>query len=238
MKTKKKPLPPERLEDAKRLKAIYEGKKSKLGLSQESVAEALGVGQSAIAAIFNGVNTLNASSAAALAKVLKVGVEEFSPSIAKEITDMFSAVEMVDRGNTQYEYPLFTTVSAGTFSECGSYTKHDAKTWIATTKKASEYAFWLEVSGHSMTAPQGSKPSFPEGVLILVDPAENINPGDYCIASLNNSEVTFKQYQVYGGQAQLEPLNPRYDIIKVTEGCRLIGRVVKAQWPDEAFESR
>ncbi|XQX23496.1 hypothetical protein ACOZ9R_05315, partial [Providencia alcalifaciens] len=27
--------------------------------------------------------------------------------------------------------------------------------WIPTAKKASDHAFWLEVEGHSMTAPQG-----------------------------------------------------------------------------------
>lgn len=39
MSAKKKPLTQEQLEDARRLKAIYEKKKNELGLSQESVAE-------------------------------------------------------------------------------------------------------------------------------------------------------------------------------------------------------
>ncbi len=86
-----------------------------------------------------------------------------------------------------------------------------------------------------MTAPQGSQPSFPEGMLILVDPAEDVLQGDFCVAILNNQEVTFKQYQMYGGQPQLEPLNPRYDIIKMNEGCRIIGKVIKAQWPEDTF---
>jgi len=136
----------------------------------------------------------------------------------------------------QYEYPLFAAVQAGSFCEVGTYTERDAKDWIATTRKASEHAFWLEVTGQSMTAPPGSRPSFPEGMLILIDPAEDVMTGDFCVAMLYNSEVTFKRYEMYGGRAQLEPLNPRYEIIKMTEGCRIIGKVVKAQWPDEAFD--
>ena len=235
MKQKKKPLNLEQIEDAKRLKAIYERRKAERGISQEDVADAIGVGQSAIASLLNGVNALNANNASELARYFNVGVEEFSPSLASEIAKMYSALGSQEIQSHKYEYPLFSEVHAGPFFEVGTFTERDAREWIATTKKASEMAFWLEVSGHSMTAPQGSRPSFPEGMLILVDPAESVMPGDFCIASLCNSEVTFKQYQMYGGRPQLEPLNPRYDIIKMSDGCRIIGKVIKAQWPDEAL---
>ncbi len=46
----------------------------------------------------------------------------------------------------------------------------------AQPKKASDCAFWLEVEGNSMTAPTGSKPSFPDGMLILVDPEQAVEP--------------------------------------------------------------
>uniref|UniRef100_UPI00006833E5 Repressor protein CI n=1 Tax=Lambdavirus lambda TaxID=10710 RepID=UPI00006833E5 len=92
MSTKKKPLTQEQLEDARRLKAIYEKKKNELGLSQESVADKMGMGQSGVGALFNGINALNAYNAALLAKILKVSVEEFSPSIAREIYEMYEAV--------------------------------------------------------------------------------------------------------------------------------------------------
>lgn len=58
MSTKKKPLTQEQLEDARRLKAIYEKKKNELGLSQESVADKMGMGQSGVGALFNGINAL------------------------------------------------------------------------------------------------------------------------------------------------------------------------------------
>jgi len=136
----------------------------------------------------------------------------------------------------QYEYPLFASVQAGPFSEVGSYTAKDAKAWVATTRKASSRAFWLEVKGHSMTAPQGVRPSFPEGMLILVDPEEPVETGDFCVASANaDSEATFKKYELDSGVSYLVPLNPAYRIIDCDHSIRIIGKVVKAQWPEETF---
>lgn len=216
--------------------SLFMQQKNELKLSQEAMAHELGIGQSAIAALLNGINALNAANAAAIARILRVSVEDFSPSLAEEIARMYQSVDDKKIHCKKYQYPLFTEVQAGPFFEVGTYTESDAKAWIATTRKASDLAFWLEVSGHSMTAPQGSRPSFPEGMLILVDPAENVAAEDYCIASLCNSEIIFKQYQIYGGKPQLEPLNPRYDIIKITDGNRIIGKVITAQWPEDTFD--
>ncbi len=72
---------------------------------------------------------------------------------------------------------FFSHVQAGMFSpELRTFTKSDAEKWVSTTKKASGSAFWLEVEGNSMTAPTGYKPSFPDGMLILVDPEQTVEP--------------------------------------------------------------
>ncbi len=90
-----------------------------------------------------------------------------------------------------------------------------------------------------MTAPPGGRPSFPEGILILVDPEQEVKPGDFCVAGIyNNSEVTFKRFVWEDGTPWLEPLNtnPRYQSIPCNENCRIIGKVVKAQWSEDTFE--
>lgn len=94
----KKPLTPEQIADAQRLKAIFESKKQAHGISQESLAHELGVGQSAINQLLNGINKLTAANAAALAKALRVNVEDFSPSIASEISQMAQALKAGDNG--------------------------------------------------------------------------------------------------------------------------------------------
>ncbi|MCS2155500.1 LexA family transcriptional regulator [Scandinavium sp. H11S7] len=238
MRMKKKPLTAEQLADAGRLKAIFEAKKKTLGLSQETLAELMGMGQSGVAQLLNGANAINTTHAAQFAKILGVKVDDFSPTLAAEISAMFEAIANGGTHSSVFEYPLLTDVQAGSFTAVNSYTERDAKEWVSTTVKASNSAFWLEVSGHSMTAPPGVKPSFPEGMLILVDPEQDVEVGDFCVAGIfNDSEVTFKRFIWEDGKPWLEPLNPspRYQAIECNEHCRIIGKVVKAQWPENIF---
>lgn len=204
-----------------RLKSIRESK----GLSQAQLAKLCGY--SAASRIGNyelGERKISADDAIIISEALNVSPAEL----------LFGdKAEQVVRN---YEYPLFTKIQAGTFTANGnSYTEEDAVAWIPTAKKASDKAFWLEVEGHSMTAPQGGRPSFPEGMLILVDPAEDVEFGDFCVARMLNDEFTFKRLIRDGGVEYLEPLNPRYDLITINGNCQIVGKVVKSQWPDDTF---
>ncbi|EOI3591239.1 TPA: LexA family protein [Proteus mirabilis] len=204
-----------------RLKSIRESK----GLSQAQLAKLCGY--SAASRIGNyelGERKISADDAIVISEALGISPAEL----------MFgSQSEQVIKN---YEYPLFTKVQAGAFStEFNSYTQKDAVSWIPTAKKAGERAFWLEVEGQSMTAPPGGKPSFPEGMLILVDPDEEVEFGDFCVARLLNDEFTFKRLIREGGVEYLEPLNPRFDLIPINGNCTIIGKVIKSQWPDDTF---
>ncbi|MFS3633724.1 LexA family protein [Proteus mirabilis] len=204
-----------------RLKSIRESR----GLSQAQLAKLCGY--SAASRIGNyelGERKISADDALVISEALGVSPAEL----------MFG--DRSDQVVSNYEYPLFTKVQAGAFStEFNSYTQKDAVSWIPTAKKASERAFWLEVEGQSMTAPPGGKPSFPEGMLILVDPDEEVEFGDFCVARLLNDEFTFKRLIREGGVEYLEPLNPRYDLIPINGNCTIIGKVIKSQWPDDTF---
>lgn len=134
------------------------------------------------------------------------------------------------------KYPLFTTVQAGAFTTTSeSYTEKDAKAWIETSKKAGRRAFWLEVEGASMTAPAGNRPSFPEGILILVDPDQDVEVNDFCIARVNGNEFTFKKLIRDGGVNYLQPLNPQFPLLTCGDGCTFVGKVIMSQWPEEMF---
>ncbi|AYY81210.1 LexA family protein [Proteus vulgaris] len=204
-----------------RLKSIRESR----GLSQAQLAKLCGY--SAASRIGNyelGERKISADDAIVISEALGISPAEL----------MFGSQS--DQVIKNYEYPLFTKVQAGAFStEFNSYTQKDAVSWIPTAKKASERAFWLEVEGQSMTAPPGGKPSFPEGMLILVDPEEEVEFGDFCVARLLNDEFTFKRLIRESGTSYLEPLNPRYDLIPINGNCTIIGKVIKSQWPDDTF---
>lgn len=204
-----------------RLKSIRESR----GLSQAQLAKLCGY--SAASRIGNyelGERKISADDAIVISEALGISPAEL----------MFGSQS--DQVIKNYEYPLFTKVQAGAFStEFNSYTQKDAVSWIPTAKKASERSFWLVVEGQSMTAPPGGKPSFPEGMLILVDPEEEVEFGDFCVARLLNDEFTFKRLIREGGIEYLEPLNPRYDLIPINGNCTIIGKVIKSQWPDDTF---
>lgn len=231
--TKKKPLTTEELADAERLKSLFNIRKKELGFSQEDLAHHLGVGQSAVNQILNGSNRLNIKTASDIAQFLSVPVDRFSPSLAKEIREISRSVETHTEklpGDSVYQYPLLSWVQAGAFAEIdGQFTERDAKKYIYSTKRSVGAAFWLEVHGDSMTAPVGQKPSFPEGMFILIDPEQAAQSGDFCIA-VKDGMATFKKVIEDGWLTFLKPLNPQYPVIQLDTGCRLVGKVIDAKW--------
>lgn len=205
-----------------------------IGVTQEQLAEALGMTQGGIGHWLRGTRNPSLAEIGSIFEYLGIDGVYFNADGTFSTSGENSSAPV----KKQHEYPLFSSVQAGDFSLVGSYTARDSKALIATTKRASDDAFWLTVEGHSMTAPSGMKPSFPEGMLILVDPQEDVENGDFCVAGIyGNTEVTFKKFVREDGKPWLEPLNPnpRYQSIECNENCRIIGKVVKAQWPEETF---
>lgn len=231
--TKKKPLTNDEMADAARLKSLFTLRKGEKGFSQEDLAHYLGVGQSAVNQILNGTNRLNVKTASDIARFLSVPVDHFSPALAKEIREMSMSVESLsasDVGLKNYKYPLLSWVQAGAFAEMdGQFTESDAQRYVSSTKRATGNAFWLEVHGDSMTAPAGQKPSFPEGMLILVDPEQEAQPGEFCIA-VKGGMATFKKVVKDGWLTFLKPLNPQYPLIQVDPDCLVVGKVIDAKW--------
>lgn len=208
-----------------------------LGVTQDKLGEALGITQGGMGHWLRGTRKPSLDEIGAIFQYLGINNATFHADGTFTLSGELSDKPV----KKQYEYPMFTTVQAGEFAEVGTFTELDAQDWMATTKKAADNAFWLEVSGHSMTAPYGSKPSFPEGTFILVDPSlrGDVKHGDYVVAILHNQETTFKRYVIEDGEEWLEPLNTdrtRYHPILFSDGCRIIGKVVDAQWPGGTFD--
>lgn len=102
----KKPLTPDKKEECLRLKALFNSRKSELGLTQEKLAHALEMNQSSVSHYLNGVNPLNAPVAAAFARILGVEVSAFSERLAEEI-------EMMAAGNSSPRRDLTNAVLLG-----------------------------------------------------------------------------------------------------------------------------
>lgn len=122
--------------------------------------------------------------------------------------------------------PLISWVRAGTFCEASNpYEPGDAMDWVPVYERVSESSYVLEVRGDSMLNPHGD-PSFPPGTRIIVDPMEEVLPGRFVIARIEEEdEVTFKRLVKDGGRMYLKPLNPAYPAISVDESTAFCGVV-------------
>lgn len=230
---KKKILTPAQVADSQRLKALYEAKKKELGITQQSIADALDISQGAVGHYLNGRNALNTAVASVFARLLGVSVSDFSPSLAKDISDMSSVASentsFAGRYSPGSKYPVISKVQAGAWCEAVEpYTLKDIDLWLESDAHIQGEAFWLQVDGDSMTAPVGL--SIPEGTFVLFDTGREAINGSLVIAKLSDSnEATFKKLVIDGAQKYLKGLNPQWPLVPVNGNCRIIGVAVETK---------
>lgn len=236
--TKRRPLTAEEIAECARLKAVYEARKADLKaqgtrITQADVAEACGwSGQSAFSQFATGKVPLNLDALMRLSKALKFSPEQVSPRLAQLVASPGGHspnIEPALQSVHSRRYPLISHVPAGLWEEAvDTYQPFDGEEWIDSPVYAGENGFWLRVKGDSMTRMES--PSFPDGMLVLVEPFAPLVSGKYYVAKLEDSnEVTFKQYIEDAGVKYLRPLNPSYRTIEINGNCKFVGRVVDAR---------
>ena len=123
--------------------------------------------------------------------------------------------------------PVISWVQAGSWTGIESI-PDDAEfdEWLPPNSDCGRNGYALIVRGVSMS------PKFDPGDRIYVNPdiqAFDLKTGDLVIVSCEgDSEATFKKLIIEGNDRYLQPINPSWpdQIIKLTEGCRLVGKVV------------
>ncbi|HCR0680637.1 S24 family peptidase [Klebsiella aerogenes] len=231
----KKSLTTEQLDDARRLKALYESKKKDLGITQYSIADELGITQGAVGHYLNGRNALNVEVASGFARILQVPISEFSASIASKVAEQ--AESLKGESNVRFfgeyrsgkRYPVLSSVQAGAWCEaCEPYAVKDIDLWLESDAHIQGDAFWLKVEGDSMTAPVGI--SIPEGTFVLFDTGREPINGSLVIAKLSDSnEATFKKLIIDGGQKYLKGLNPAWPLVPVNGNCKILGVAIETK---------
>ena len=100
------PLTAAQKEDAARLKAIYEGKKAELHLTQITLAALCGwESQGSVSQYLNGKIPLNVDAAAKLARGLKCSIDDFSPALAQELRAMGSGLANAPPAEEEITFP-------------------------------------------------------------------------------------------------------------------------------------
>lgn len=139
-------------------------------------------------------------------------------------------IEPVVIGNTEEgpnirgEVPLISWVQAGLFCTTIDLEQPGvAEDWVKTTVPIKAHTYALKVVGDSM------EPTFPEGIIIIVEPEMEAVSGDFVIARNENHEATFKQLIKDGPDWFLKPLNPRYPIRQLTSTDEICGVIRSAE---------
>ncbi|MGF6201973.1 LexA family protein [Pseudomonas laurylsulfatiphila] len=205
---------------------LVKAKMSELKITQEILAERLGMSQGGIGHWLNkrrepGIEDMNRVLQALGLEFLEVALVIREPQASAE-----DEIPLAHKYNPYFRYPI------SDWHEPAEVRDGEVPVYSKARYELSDYhargpAFWLRVAGDAMTAPNGI--SIPEGMLILVDPAVEVVPGKLVIAQWPDStEATFRKLIEEGGQRYLVPLNPTYPKALYTEECRIIGVVVQA----------
>ncbi|WP_111884013.1 LexA family protein [Acinetobacter sp. CFCC 11171] len=123
--------------------------------------------------------------------------------------------------------PVISWVAAGSFTPIQTVLRDaEVDEYLPPIKECGKNGYGLVVTGYSMS------PKFEPEDRIYVNPdfqVSDLKTGDLVIVSCTgDNEATFKQLVIEGTTKYLQPLNPKWDekVIKLTEGCRLVGKVV------------
>lgn len=123
--------------------------------------------------------------------------------------------------------PVISWVAAGSFEPIETVLRDaEVDEYLPPIKECGRNGYGLIVTGISMS------PKFEPEDRIYVNPdfqVIDLKTGDLVIVSCaGDNEATFKQLIIEGTTKYLKPLNPKWDeqIIKLTEDCRLAGKVV------------
>ncbi|MEZ9525694.1 LexA family protein [Enterovibrio norvegicus] len=202
-------------------KVLREARKKK-GLTLRTVAEETGVKVTTQSNIelgevadpgFNSVSKLAHFYGISLDKLYQVGLEQGSEKLA--------AARMQD----VFPIPVLSSVQAGRWTEYLS-SEEDFDV-VFSPYPCPKSCFALNVVGDSMTAPSGSRYSFPDGSRVIVNPEREPHNKDFVVVRLIDSdECTFKKLVLDSGQTYLAPLNPQYPMIKVDREMQIVGVVV------------
>lgn len=135
------------------------------------------------------------------------------------------------------KYPLISWIAAGGWAESSdNFHPGDAEEYLESNENAGRKGYWLEVKGRSMVLPTEGF-SFSPGMRILVQPEgfDVISGKLYIAKMVETGETTFKRYVRDAGVEYLEPLNPSFETLRMTDKVEIIGRVIDAKLPKSVF---
>lgn len=209
--------------------ALVKQRMRELGLSQEQLAERVGVTQGGVGHWLRGTRQ---PKVAMMNDVLQaLGLAHLHVSLRMERIDQLAERSGRYPGDAPGDEDLLQYIMCFRYpvlawAELDGPLPQDCIVHEQTDYCAQGKAFWLPVESDAMSAPTG--PSVPERMLVLVDPGVQAAPGKLVIARQNGTSAVFRQLLEDGGQRYLSPLNPTYPKLLCGEDLQVLGVVVRS----------
>ena len=209
--------------------ALVRDRMEELGLTQEQLAERVGVSQGSVG---HWVNKRRQPKIESMNRTfVEIGMPHYNVSlqlrIQGQVGEEHGVYEMDDDDDEldlmQYivcfRYPVLG------WSELGAAETVEPGVFEQTDYLAQGKAFWLTVENDAMSAVSGR--SVPQGMRMLVDPGVEAEPGRLVIARQPGKPAIFRELAEEGGQRYLKALNSNYPALLCEEGCEFLGVVVR-----------
>lgn len=95
---------------------------------------------------------------------------------------------------------------------------------VTTLKKCSKKSFALQIKDDSMVSLYPNSISFLKDDVIIIDPEKPVKDGAFVVAQFSNSpEAIFRELVDISGILFLKPLNPTFDMQKLTDDVKIYG---------------
>ncbi|WP_339806144.1 XRE family transcriptional regulator [uncultured Marinobacter sp.] len=234
MKTKRV-VTESQLRSAEKLKSIFEQTKAQVksegkSLTYQDLADFLDVTAGAVSQFANGTTPMSEVTMLKVAKFFGIHPSEINPELSNLLpTDTGGDNNVSELTKSNNAVPLISWVQAGACQEVEApCTASDAERWILCPVPHSSKTFALRVHGLSMRDP-GNFPSFDDGDIIHVDPEVSAENKSLVVVQMNgDTEATFKQLIVEGGNCFLKALNPAWPnpIREMPGDARICGVVI------------
>ncbi|MFJ4153260.1 S24 family peptidase [Pseudomonas sp. NPDC089752] len=209
--------------------ALVRDRMEELDISQEQLAERVGVSQGSVG---HWVNKRRQPKVDSMNRVfVELGMPHYHVSlqlrVLGQVGEESARYEMDDADDAidlmQYivcfRYPLLA------WDRLGALETDEPVVYEQTEYLAQGKAFWLTVENDAMSTASGR--SVPQGMRILVDPGLEAAPGRLVIARQPGKSAILRELAEEGGQRYLKALNSSYPALVCEEGCEFLGVVVR-----------
>jgi len=197
------------------------------GLTQEEVAEKMGITRGAITHYLAGRRIPPLKQFQKLASVLKVDPAWLQFGINPDAATLKRMEKEEKQAIKYYPIPVLTWDQAYQGVDASRIKSRNSQECIDNIFTDNPRWFALRAKGDSMTSFNGRK-SIHDGDIVIVDPDIKPVHGDFVIAVMSKAnEATLKQYVIDAGIKYLKPLNIQYPITQFEKGMAIVGVVKK-----------